>query len=74
MIRTHSQRWQRICLHCWQAANPTEYAPEATDWTACTACDSYDGTVSVHPEMAREARAVRLAAHPNEAREGEETA
>ena len=57
-----SQRWQRICLDCWQAVNPTEYQPEASDVGACTACgDPYAPTISVHPETAREAAAARIA-------------
>jgi hypothetical protein len=39
--------WHRVCLDCWQHANPTEYAPEATGFDDCERCDSPGMTVGV---------------------------
>jgi hypothetical protein len=39
-----SRRWSPVCLDCWQAAYPSEYAPSTTSFDECTVC-GYDSLI-----------------------------
>lgn len=57
-LALRTQRWTPVCLDCWQAANPTDYAPTASGWNACTVCGFDSMTVNVSPATLAEARKV----------------
>lgn len=56
-----NQRWAPLCSDCWYLACPHDYFPDHTGYDECASCGQEALIVNVHPEVAREAKAERIA-------------